>query len=230
MNQSFKDSSSHTTISAAGGLVSIPSSKRRGRGSRKSKAGKPLTVQQVRAMIRGNLELKHYLSNFLSSPDTTGVTVHLSSVAQGDLDTNRNGDRITPRSLEVRFGITYGDTYNTVRIIFFQWFQDVGLYPPAVNDVLNPLATTSYLYNTYNMDKRSSYKVLYDGTFVVDSTNTPTIVVDQVLRLSQTPICYLGGSTTDAMTGSIWGLLVSDSGGVPNPSVAISTNLIFTDD
>lgn len=121
-------------------------SRRRFRRSRKT----PSSVKRyVNSTINRKLETKYAFGYHTNEITSTATFVSLVSTAQGDDITERIGDEIDPRHLQIR-GIVTPNSSGTAqfcRLIVFQW-------KPNRNDVA-PTAATQIIYDGTNQPLHS---------------------------------------------------------------------------
>lgn len=195
---------------------------RRPLGKRQAKA----VATIARKQISRTSEWKHYTKNTTINPSTAGSLVDLSEVTQGDGDTNRDGDSIFASSLQVRGVIESADSFNRVRLIFFQWTP---VSAPALSDLL--ITSAGYeVSSMYNTDKASNYKILSDRTYLVNQDVSGNADVRQIfmkIRINRRKIQYQAGGTTGAR--KVFLFAISDSGVSSHPTVELVTKLNYRD-
>lgn len=185
-------------------------------------------VRQVRHVITKTAEKKYWDTSVTSTPvSASGTVLDLTPIPQGDTDQSRDGDQLTLRSIQGRFQFIAADATNICRIIIFQWFIDttVSGVSPLVDQVIqtisNPLAS-------YNHDGRYNFRILYDRTFSMDTTDDLTasgrIYIYKGLRRK---VQYHGGVTGGK--NKIYILYISDSGAITHPSLTYYTRVTFSD-
>lgn len=130
---------------------------------------------QVKRMIGENIELK-YVNSYLTSAASTSTPIitGCTDVAQGDGDSDRNGDRLKlVGTLELRArmqsDIATGDVTQSVsyiRMILFQWHPTSesggATEPTAANVLLNGPSGAPDILSFYNHDQRQNFAILYD--------------------------------------------------------------------
>lgn len=148
--------------------------KRKRRGQKRLTSGQKT---QVKALITRRQELK-YLNVIQGGfpPLALGSILQLSKIAQGDSDSQRNGDSMLfkPR-MQVRLNMsTLGNGY--MRIIIFQWkpLSDDTNFTPTVGDILHVGSTTAVDFTSqYQYDTRHQYRIMKDKVFtLVNATQT----------------------------------------------------------
>lgn len=202
---------------------------------------------QVKRIVGADIETKYSYS--VTSPTAVSNTVFvglLHSIPQGVTDVDRVGDRLKwGYKGHFKAQVAAGDSYNTVRLIIFQWKPNT----PIVSAATTPLASSILLVgpsgsidtlSLYNHDQRQLYHILYDknhtmvgnaalGTITL---NTPTSNSVINFRGSYKPknhqVQYVGGSTTVG-TNLIFYLYVSDSSINPAPVYAAAYKMLYTD-
>lgn len=153
-------------------------------------ADMPLTdVQKVQVkkmatrQINGRAELKYDETNASQiSPTLSWQNIKVSLIAQGNLDSQRQGDEIYVRDIELRLRVEQlagGALSNAVRLVLVQYYQD-DVTPPTGGSVMNIASGALAYISHYSHDLRRQYKILYDETFYLSSTgptNTGRVVI-----------------------------------------------------
>jgi len=98
--------------------------------------------------------------------DTTFMP-HWSSIAQGDSINQREGDRIEPTLLTMKFQVSHTFSFDVSRVILFQWKPDTAVDAPDMSKILEIPSTAQSVYSPYVQMKvkRDKFKVLKDMTF-----------------------------------------------------------------
>lgn len=204
-------------------------------GGRRRKRKPALTRQEkaevatiVNRKLTKRLEKKYHLQAGAGvNYDYNGNIVSLSSVAQGDTDTTRDGDSLYIRSIRLMGDITVADSTNLYRVIVFQWLDDT---TPVASDVLSStyLGTANACNASYHHDQRKKFRIMFDKRYVLDSTDNTRLLIDtKQLRPFVRKIQYTAATTTG--TNKIWGLFVSDSSAVSHPSLNYVSKMNFND-
>lgn len=157
--------------------------------------------ETVKRMIHSARETKYRDTAFNTTINiTTQAPVDLTFIAQGDTDSNRIGDSIEWKNLEVRFalgsaGSVAAATAYTTRVVIFQWHPSDAITPPGYGDVMQ--STTSAV-SPPNHDQMSNYKIIYDEIFNPSNVGEGTYTRDFVIPASRgrKSINFLGGSTS----------------------------------
>lgn len=184
---------------------------------------KSVVKREVHQALQSNTMIK-YLDSVLIAQNVTavGIVSALYNVPQGDAQSQRVGDVIFIRDLELTFSLEMAnaDVYTTSRIIIFQWKPNS---LPTVSSILQtPTANTCY--SQYNFQNQDMYVVHYDKLFhqsgtATNPTETSNVgVLQQKVRVGHREVEYSLGSTT-AMTNQSWILYISDSAIVPFPVI-----------
>lgn len=200
------------------------------------KYGRPLNKRQkttVKRLISNTQEKKHYLLTDATgiNQSTVATLTKLSTIAQGDTDTTRDGDRLTLKSLRFSATISNSDTYNRFRVILFRWNPDDST-APVVGDILQNTAGNllDVLLPTH-LDKASNFHVIHDRTYTTaGNAENAAIGINKTFygkRLGSKTIQYNAGGTTGFR--NVWMLTVSDSGAAAHPYIYYTSLLKFTD-
>lgn len=180
----------------------------------------------VRREIESYAEKMYFPAPSNLSVSSTPNVVSLSDVAQGDADTNRDGDQLSLTSIEFRGYIATGDTTNVLRFIIFQWYPNDSFYPPTASDIL--LTAASGFISPYSHDGRFQFKILYDRSFSMSTNWQPYLTFHKyVTKGFRRKIQYNAGGTTGV--NKIYLLLVSDSSAAPHPTISYYSKLNYRD-
>lgn len=165
----------------------------------------------------------------------TGQMQPVTVIPQGTTDSDRSGDQIALRSIEIQWGwyidgsvIPSTELTNIVRIIVFQWIPDT---VPVRDNILSIGVTTPpslYPHAPYNHDKRFQFRILYDKKQHL-SYYGPAVAIGRkrITRFPQRKIQFQSGTTVG--TNQIYVLYLSDSGATPNPTMSSSVKVNYQD-
>lgn len=138
---------------------------------------KPLTIRQkrqVKQIVRSGKE-KKYKDTTAAAADVTSTVgfIQLSTISQGDGESERIGDSVACTSLHLKgtigalgSAVTAGTAYYT-RMIVFRWKPDTAAESPtAVTDILQ--AASAYSQVVGEDTQRNKFDILYDNfdTFI----------------------------------------------------------------
>jgi hypothetical protein len=214
----------------------------------------PLEKRQIRDMISSKVEVKYAT---IGSPSTQidnagSFLKDLSLIGQGVTRDTRVGDDLQLLELDVKYKVTCStgglftaaDSYNTVRVLIFRWWQDDNTVAPTLSAVLR-LATgcTDYTVSTYNKDNQASFTMLHDKTHLVYNSpvyNGTNVVVEAGaghLALQDVSVKgkALGAKTINYTNnanlgiGKIFMMAVSDSAFSPHCTLTLQSITQFTD-
>ncbi len=149
----------------------------------------------------------------------TPVSEAVTEIQQGDSAVQRIGNRVKVTGFYGKFTITYADTTNIVRVI---------MYMPR-----NPTSTLSTI-DTNDLIDFDDFNILYDKSFAVSSggPGTKNITISRKWNRgnkSGINVFYASGSSTDYAKNPIFLYVVSDSAGVPDPTINGNYRLYFKD-
>lgn len=219
----------------------MPFRKRRGVKRTMRRRRRPLraaAVRQVKRIVQSQAELKYL--NIIQPQlgvSTTAAIGQLMNISQGDLDNERNGDKIRlTGKLYMRFFVDGSDIYNFVRFIVFQWHPMNSAHPTAGDILLNGSSSSVDYTSHYNHDKRTQFSIIFDKTFkTVGDGASGSPYQDsfrqslmRVLRIPRKNIFYNTTSSTIG-TNQLYYLAVSDSTTINHPGIFWTMKLPFTD-
>lgn len=179
-------------------------------------------IKLIDQRINQNSEQKHYDTTYGSAVSSTGITIQMTGVAQGDGDNQRIGDSIQFSELSFRMLFENIDNYNVLRMLVVQWHPNDAVDPCEVTKVLN---SASYLSNL-NWHRRSDYRVLYDNMFKVDSDD-PVAIKKVVIKNKVRKVLYNEGTPTGH--NQIFLIIISDSTTINHPQVNYHRRLTYYD-
>lgn len=129
--------------------------------------------QQVKRYVSGAKETKAFFTNDATnalSYDTVTID-DLCLVAQGDGDTNRDGQVCDMKSLSIKYLLT-GSTVTTVaRLLVLQYYSDNDDDALVVSDIFQS-GTTSIPFCHTKHTNAHDFKVLYDKRFVLGKSTS----------------------------------------------------------
>lgn len=196
---------------------------------RSSNRKTPYTVKRyVKKQLSKIVEYKHLLANVSMNPPNNGTVIGVINIPQGVSDQERIGDKITVKSIRLKYSLAIGDATNYVRFIIFQWKQNtVYTSAPTVPSILASVTPT--IYSQYNWDNRSNFQILYDRTHTLLS-NRPNVFVTRRINIKYLAkqLQFVGGSATVG-SNMIYCLAISDSSAVPNPGILASFDIVYVD-
>lgn len=185
------------------------------------------TAKYLKSLI--NVEVKR---NVLASTGTavpnTGTIVLWTNLAQGNLENQRNGNRIKIKSLaeHYMFLSSTASPFTTVRVITFIDKASHGA-APAVLDVLDSASWLSH-YNNENAGSR--FKILNDK--LIDLSNTNLLHADRKFYLKMGHhITYSGTDSTQAgcLNGHVYSLFIAEYTSTNSPIVAYNNVFNYID-
>jgi len=183
-----------------------------------------VTKQQVKSMITSALVPNYADFSTSSTTTTTPTFVDMTSLAPGTGQNLRSGSSVSLKKLTFYYNTTLADSTNFVRIVIFKWF------PSSTSDV--PTAAELFFGGGGQVwsapffgGHPSRFKVLFDKLIALDAAHVVEIG-KVVLKLNHL-VEYDNGVNTGK--NHLYYSICSDSGGVPNPSFVINTQLQFTE-
>jgi len=181
-------------------------------------------LQKQITKIRRSQEMKFADTAYTTDFTTAGAIVHLSSVAQGDTESTRDGNMITATSLQYVMDMSLASPTSSTafssricRVIIFQDKQQAGDTSPSVTNVLTTADPTSF----YQTVTRGRFKIYFDRYFTVRpftySNASPANTGLQVAKLYKGKIAfkyplnihYNGSAGTDIQRNGLYMLLIT---------------------
>lgn len=189
---------------------------------------------QVKSIVSRRMEKKYYDSNWNTGVDWAGTIVDLCQISNGQSDITRNGDEITFVRLDFVCSWTSSlDSFNTVRLVIFQWKP---LQTPLVSNIAdtnspNPITTINAPYFQYNWDNRLQYKILYSRILHLDAVHGPVVKHFSGSIYGKRVNKRIRYNSTALVPGynHIYALLMSDDSASSYPVPFLRTRLVYTD-
>jgi len=211
----------------------VPRKNKKTYGSRLNKR----QASQVKRMIRTNQEYKFIsIAAAGQSVSSAPTIVRLSSMAQGLGDQDRIGDSIRLLRFQLRAHFVCGDSFNTCRMIIFQWKPMESGFP-ADSDILLPGPTSaSDILSQYQTDTKPQFSIIYDTVFRLigdGNSGSPfgpasTHYINRMFYPKLKKVQFRAGSST-IMSNGLFGMFISDSTSSVHPQFAFTIKLIYTD-
>lgn len=160
----------------------------------------------------------------------------LSTVGQGDTASQRSGNTISPTSWRCNISFNFNPAstqqWDVVRIIAFQWMEEVAGHAPTVDDVLQGSATgTPYgVLAVYSQTQKNNYRILYDKLRIIDyGSNRSGLVKINIPGHKLKNVHFSGGS--DAQGHIYLLMLAQQSSGAVNNNIQFNYSSVmrFTD-
>lgn len=186
--------------------------------------------KKVNKVVMKSSEKKYWDVATTTSVDLSGSITDLTAIPQGDTDQTRDGDQLQIRSIKGKAQIQVADTTQIVRFIIFQWYMDTNVVgtAPTVGQILQSVGTGYGPMSGYNHDGRYNYRVLYDRTCFLDTTDKVQCGLQWFINKGlRRKIQFHGGATGGK--NKIYLLLLSDSGAATHPAVIYYNRVSFSD-
>lgn len=166
-----------------------------------------------------------------------------SNIVQGTGDTERIGNKITAKSLHLRWQLKIGessvvpnDAYNQIRLMVIKYETDDPSIAPSATDFLenlNVLNPEEVMVSPYKRDSNYQFNIMYDkihnlywGNNSGGTGGAPRLkngVLKFKLRDKNIRYASMGPKTKIIL------LAISDSGATPSPNLAFHSRFYYTD-
>lgn len=209
-----------------------------GRGTRvRPNVGSKLNkrqLRQVKNLVSRRAELDYYDNGLNGSAILAGGTIQggFSTPIQGVADGQRIGDQIKVSKFIFKCDIIYGDPTNQLRVILFRWYDDNAVTLPTLAAVLQNGAGFP-INSGINHDslKAGKLHIMHDRTYNLTNTGN-TMAINRTItitgrKLGRKKIEFNNGVITG--TNHVYALFISDSIGVPNPTINWYSRLMYYD-
>jgi len=176
-------------------------------------------------VLKKNQEFKSFDAGFGTTVDNVGVVQKLTTIPQNDTDSGRDGDALRIVRTEFKSAVAYSDTTNVLRIVIVRWNQDdSSSAPTAVTDVLQ----TATPFSPYSRDnlRAKKFTIWHDHLYAVSNVG-PGVEKHSYVSNAVSNIAFQATATTG--TGHLYAFIISDSSGIPHPSLNFVHRTTFTD-
>lgn len=224
-----------------------------GAGPIKITSSKPSLRKQVMNVKKSVKELKakdelKYLDTFINGTGMTSTSTLnlLNGMTLGDDVSNREGNEISPTSIQCKFNLqqvaTAVNSDHVIRQIVFWDSQSNGAAPSA-GDLLDLATITAPTIAPYKRQYQKRFKIIYDKVFVLHpGTVDPTAATTQILaptvhsgfkralgRVVKFRNAQNAGTVADIASNSLYSLWVTNSASA-NVTVTAGYRMYFKDD
>lgn len=198
--------------------------------NRKSK--KLATIGTVKRLISRTVEHKFDDYEYSASVSSSGTFLDCTAPIQGDGDfAERIGDQILLTSCHVHLLIAAADTYQRVRVCFFQWHPNTSLSVPTQGILFQDISSANAVVTSFwENDRKDQFTVLYDKTFSMVLTQDSALVGRKFklnLKKARKKVQFYN-SGVDA-SNKIYMFATSDSSAASHPAVYAQIRLRYMD-
>lgn len=205
---------------------------------KRARRGQPTVQAIVQKELRKKTDWKYTDHSANGSVSSTGtVTSLFANLTRGQLGIdNFLGNTVTPQGLLFKYYYTTNQTYNSCRILVFQWLDAA---TPVPAGILQSTATGYATISPTLVTNKEYIKVLYDKTHVI----APTAGGDTTpigLGTSDCIKVYIPGKrlrkvrfnsgTNVVQDGNIYVLAISDDAVISYPGLYWYSRITFSDD
>lgn len=213
--------------------MAYPSRRRRNRRRRFNRkykgTGYTMMKKVAQKVFNKNAEVKYTIDHTAGSIniDTTGTIAQVATPTLGTSVNERTGNEIRIRSIQFKGSVVAGDATNFVRFIIFQW-KSRSPTAPVITDILDSTVGGLYYNNLYNKTLGSSFKILYDKMWAVNSDGNDNRPFHALITKGFDRRCEFNSGTTLGHN-TIWWLAVSDSAIGDHPQMNFALRMNYND-
>lgn len=185
-------------------------------------------LKYVKGMI--NCE-KHFLDTAITATQNyTGTVTALSATTQGDTLSNRIGNSILAKYLNLRYAWVMDAALSTTiaRVMVFQDTMSLGTIP-APSDVLTTTGDATAVVSLLNLTAalQGRFKILYDKSVTMQNTGQQCHVTDEIIPIND-HIKYTSTTGTDEGRNMLYVLCIT-SVNANLPTLSLKARLAFYD-
>lgn len=175
-------------------------------------------------VLKKKQELKSFDTGFAQTVSSSGTVQKLTTIAQGDTDSDRNGDQILITHVQLIITFAFADSVNVCRWVLFRWNQDDGVAAPVIADIFQTVSP----YSPYNRDnvRGKKFVVFGDHLFCVGATG-PNIEKHIFDRKLTTKVNFTVASVNGM--GHLYSVMVTDSLASTHPPLSYIARVSYTD-
>tara|TARA_B100000749_G_scaffold154224_1_gene118388 strand:+ start:772 stop:1398 length:627 start_codon:yes stop_codon:yes gene_type:complete len=177
---------------------------------------------------RRSIEVKEITNQSTGTVSSTGSVTSMTSIAEGDDLSQRNGRKVSLKSIQIRGFLLNNDlttsdgTFVRMMIVRDNTFKSTA---PLIADILQNSAV--YGLRAQEPEKKKAYTVLYDKFMGVDVNSRNQITFEKFKKVSGEVIFDGTGSTT-GNKGGLYLLLLSNRSS-DLPTVNLQVRVRYTD-
>lgn len=181
-------------------------------------------VRYLKGLV--NSELHVYDHTGFVSPNSTGDTIVLTGVAQGDAINTRTGNSFLAKRVYIRVKLDKHATPSAthVRYALVRDTQQVGDTNPTYEEVFSPGGGVLAALNSANLGR---FTILSDNVVTVD-TDTPSKFITINVPMS-THVRYNGSAATDIHKNGLYLVVCSSESTGTQPTFAYRARLMYHD-
>lgn len=183
-------------------------------------------ANKIKSVIKNVAEKKEVDLNYTDSNlDTTGDMWHLTTVAQGDTNNTREGNKIQILSYSMKYAIALNATATdaVIRMILFTDLRQVGSTSPSITDVLQS-SGPSELMNTTN---KGRFKVHRDRYFSITATKS-LLVGKMYVNFNMMDVRYNNTTGSSIEKNGLYLMVLSNEATYP-PILQVRSRLRYVD-
>lgn len=206
------------------------------RPAKRQKSQLALTQEIVKRELRKKVDWKYTDVSFTGNTTSSGTVVSLfANLSRGDNGFDHfEGNIINPQAITLKYYCTTQQTYNSVRVFIFQWFD---ASTPTLSGILGTVSVATNVIAPTNTSNKPIMKVLYDRTHTFAPSAGDAAVVGYGVVDTQT--VYIPGkrlkqvkfnsTTTAVQDGNIYILHLSDDSLTSYPQLTYFSRVTFSD-
>ncbi len=201
---------------------------RRFRGTRRRR---PMTTGRVKRIIDAELKVRDLGVGPIAIPAVTGSVIRISDIAQGDANTQRNGNWIKPTSWMGTITLTGNEAADPTLVPQFR----VGCFVWKENESVNPATLTQIVqdnfapHQQYNIENKGQFKILWSRTGILSNQDTNPQFL-KVLRFYVKPPMKILYDDADPKNNHLFLFAFTDTDAADNPpTYSFDTRLRYTD-
>lgn len=184
----------------------------------------------LKLVRRINRSIEKKFSDHLAQVDVgnAGTITNLTTMVQGIKDTERIGDTVTLKSIQLRFNafMAAGVGNSTARFIIYYDKQNSSANPI---DILQNVGGAQSVHSDYHHDRRHEFVILYDNLYSLNDSGASGKIFKRFINL-RNKVCQFHAGTTTVNTGAIKLLLIAQTGvALEQPGFNYFIRLNYTD-
>ncbi len=197
---------------------------------RRFRRRRPMTSGRVKRIIDAELKLNDLGVGPLDLPSGTGQVNQITNIAQGDSNTQRQGNWIKPTSWMGTITLTGNDanldTTTQFRVGCVMWKENQNINPISIAQLMqDPVAP----HQQYKVENKGQFKILWSRTGIV-SNNTDNSQFQKVLRFYVRPSMKVFYDTADSLKNHLFLFAFSNvAAGSSPPSYSFDMRVRYTD-
>lgn len=187
--------------------------------------------RKVKRAIGAVRDKRYAVFDTISSYSDAGNIVSMFSINPGDSNYGeRQGNKIHPTAMRLRYSWQAGDSNNLVRLFIFQWKDDDNSNPPTVlNDFvdISTQGTQNFPNTNYFYGGTHNFHLVYDSGVIALNDTSSNGCITRTANIYGKKLIDVEYSTGDKGWNNFYIVAMTDSAVAPHPQLRLQAQLEY---